>query len=237
MPLSSQWRRGMRSGMSLIEVIISSVILGVVAIAYAGLFKAQVGQRDGYEELGHAMEIVARQIEYLRQLDFTLASIGPPGAAPYDRVPPFSSIFNEAGTGNSRCPDGNNLVYDGAGTGTLEAGFLPGTTRRMGDFLTSPTRYVTPPSSVSAVADGQTCVLPARSTVGPANIARTAELTLPDVLVGRGYSVVVRATRVRAAIPAANSVQPDQFLVHFQINVFRNNRAVLVVPYLRGVEL
>lgn len=233
-----------RRGMSLIEVVVSSMILGVISIAYAGLSKVQVGQKEGYEELGTAMEIVSRQLEYLRQLDLTLASNGPPAPTGGDRrqhVPPFSSFFNNGGTGgNAPCPDGNNMAYV---TGfMLESGFVAAsTTRPMSTFLTGSVLRIAPPNMLNAVADTNCCVLPGRSTVGPADTNRPLELTLPPRLVttpgsiGKDYTVVVRATRVRATTTLP--VQNDQFLVHYQVNVFKGGRPVLVVPYLRGAEL
>lgn len=233
-----------RRAMSLIEVVVSSVILGVVSIAYAGLMKAQVGQRDGYEELGHAMEIAVRQIEYLRQLDLTRPadlSVG----APYDRVPPFRSIFNNYSPKGGvnlapPCPDRNNIVYNAAEPGNvLDSAFAITNIHPLREFLTAPTRRTAPDDDVNAKAEGNGCYLPRRSTVGPAGVFRTPELVMPPILVGRGYSCLVRASRVRDT--NVNSTNPKRefqmFLVHYQINVFRNNRCVLVVPYCRAVDM
>lgn len=222
-----------RTGMSLIEVVVSSLILGVISIAYAGLYKGQLGQKEAYEELGHAMEIVARQIEFLRQLDLTL----PTGSGALERRPPFNSVFNGNGTAAPPCPDGNNMAYVQP-SAQLEAGFSAGTTRAIGAWLTGPVRRIGPPSMTTPMADPDNCVLPGRSTVGLPDAAnRPAELTLPAALVGKDYTVLVRATRVRGGVAAVNSVQFDQFLVKYQISVFRAGRPVLVVPYLREAEL
>lgn len=235
----------MKNAMSLIEVIVSTVILGVVSIAYAGLFRAQVGQREGYEELGHAMEIAVRQIEYLRQLDLTRPA-DTSGGAPYDRVPPFRSIFNSYSPKSGvniapPCPDRNNLIYNAAEPGNvLDAAFAVSQVHPMLEFLTAPTRRIESNDDLVARAEGNGCYLPRRSTVGPPSVVRTSELVMPPVLVGRGYTCLVRASRVRDSNVDTTSNpkrEYEMFLVHYQINVFRNNRPVLVVPYMRAVDI
>src|SRR5436305_7128544 len=98
---------------TLIEVSVSAVVLGVVAISYAAFYRSQDAQRVGQERLVYAMEIANRQIEYLRQADERLPATDP-------NASPFASGFQGAkkppvtGAGpGAFVPEGTFLVGPG----------------------------------------------------------------------------------------------------------------------------
>lgn len=233
-----------RPGLSLIEVVVSTVILGVVSIAYATTSRGQFAQRDAYEDLAVAMEMCSRQIDYLRALDVRRAKDGTAFGVP------FTSAF----TGAATCPDENNMPYPAGtdleyGVGPTEKSVIPGGTQMSLDFLSSTGTYTQAPGSLTK--DGNAIILADQYTVGPQISSRPRELWMPPLFAfdARNYSCVVRASRVRAGAGAqgVRPVNPFQALIHFQISIFKGQagtsgvgavrRPVLVMNYLREADL
>lgn len=246
-------KKARRPGMSLIEVVISTVILGVVSIAYATTTRGQFAQREAYEDLAIAMEMCSRQIEYLRGLDVRKPKDGTAFGSP------FSSVFNTSPV----CPEDSitsvwyksttdlDFGIDTSGTGSKSV--KSGSMAMSLEFLSSSGTYTQAPASLTK--DGNSIILPEQYTVGLETSSRPRELWLPPLygLGARNFSCVVRASRVKPSdgslgAQGANPVNTYAFLLHFQVTVFRGQagtaggtgevrRPIMVMNYLREADL
>lgn len=200
-------------GFTLIEVCVSAIVLGVAAIAYAGFYKAQDAQRGAQEQLVVAMELATRQIEFLRTANETLTA----GAG----APPFTSNFPLRTV---------PISYANGGGGSLERAF-PTQPVNEGVFLVAGNSFAFSSNPNGAWLTGLAPGKPGAKASTP------IELALPDELAAKGYTVEVRAARVRNA-PATPAPQPnlESLLVKYQVEVSRGGVPVLVVPYLKQVR-
>jgi hypothetical protein len=206
------------------EVMVSATILGVVAMGYAAMYTAQLAQRDAVEEVTIAMEMASRQIEFLRSADPTLSEASPDG-------PPFTSHFQTTQPFPAGCIP---VPYGAVGGTALEAGRPAGYRIGEGEFLTAANSFRFP--------DG------GRWVVGQSAGTTPPALFLPAELAAKGYSVVVRAARVRTFFPGAGGSSEGVFenlLLHYQVEVYRGapgaapgtGRLLLMVPYLKAVNI
>jgi hypothetical protein len=193
-------RAAWRKSLSLVEVMVSATVLGVAAVGYASMYNAQQAQGPPIEEWVVAMELVSRQIEYLRAADPTASSC------------PFASNFQAS-----------NLCVPVSYTGEK----LPITGR--GEPLTD-----SPRNSFRFSANGPW-------VIGDNSSGKTPpELLLPRELQAKKYQVEGRAARVRSITPGTDGTSESFFenlLIHYQVTVSKAGRPLLVVPYLRQVQV
>jgi type II secretory pathway pseudopilin PulG len=64
-------------------------------------------------------------------------------------------------------------------------------------------------------------------------------LVMPAELVAKGYTVEVRAARVRSSLglPSNSAGRYEQLLIHYQVTVKKNTRVILMLPYIRAVTV
>lgn len=177
-----------RRALSLVEVSVATIVLGVVAISYSSLFNAHNVQEIAVEDWVVAMELADRQIEGLRARDPILRN--PPQPDP----PPF----REENFRLACIPFG----YGGLGTNELEKLGEPQNAPPRGEFLTDTNAYRFP-------TDTSWLVRPAAAGGNPA-------LHMPDDLASKGYRVVVHAARVRETETATGENQLVHYQITLQ---------------------
>ena len=216
-----------KTGFTLIEVAVSAIVMGVIAIAYASFFRAADSQRTAQEQLVIAMEIASRQIEFLRTADETAtAGINAP---PFSTAGTFAQTFRQVPV---------PFTDPGGAIG------MPSLATGVGS---SPAQFLIDANSYKFTSDATGHWL-----TGDGTLANTPpELVLPVELrpAGKFYTVQVHCARVRSfigAILATDEQNAESLLIKYQVEVFvggtppgqpaPNGRCVLVVPYLKEVH-
>lgn len=129
-----------RLGLSLIEAMVATTIVGTTAVGYAAVFRSQVTQHKYIETMCTATQLYMRQVELLRQISLRDGTSTSPAGA------------NWVDTAFSGCPAptaGGDLAFDyGANSATQQLEPYSSAS----SILTSSNSYVFPTSPTRAPA-------------------------------------------------------------------------------------